>query len=417
MTHITAAEYIPLAWQLPVVLGVAPDTVPGGDILPYKVRIQVVKVFHGLAALREALWLREHTESAIELLQQRVVSVMTLMKATFLKQSLVDFRFVKFHMTLHLTECIERFGSLRYTDSGPGERQHKRLVKPAFRKTSKKKRQVAGELAIAVNTVHTISIMCMRHNITIHDAKPSVPCVARDGFSGQCCTLTELKYTRTISEAVNLPGTGEELCEHFKLGLVAMLLLETGQCSYRDATRQPYNSERGRCLRKIFFNLFHPPVLYKSFNIRVGDSSTTFRASRRFHERPWYDFLCCSVDEGDRGVNKYAARALTFVSLTKKGLHAQSQMLVLVEWYVSAVGGGGGKQKRKRGGEETRDLRSRHPVLPLPYVKLAPEKERYGLINTEAVNGGLWVQEDFEVPGHFWVIMCDDHDEEEIVGA
>lgn len=36
-----------------------------------------------------------------------------------------DCTFPKFHATLHYTQCIERFGSLRLLDSGVGERQHK----------------------------------------------------------------------------------------------------------------------------------------------------------------------------------------------------------------------------------------------------------------------------------------------------
>ena len=317
VSHITGGEYIPLAWQLPVVLGVEPDRVAGGEILPWAVRKKAVKLFHGLASVREALWLKEHSQTAVDLLQQRVVSVMKLMKETFLEQSLCGFRFVKFHMSLHLTECIERFGSLRFTDSGPGERQHKQVVKPAFRRTSKKNKQVAAELAVEINTSHKLNMLVMRHDISVEPAQASAPRVASDGFSGECCTLRELRYTQEISNTANLPV--QDLATHFKRGLVPLLLMETGDCSYVSATTNPPKSAVGRALRRSFYDMFQPPVLFKSFTIQVGDSSTTFRAHRNFHKLPWYDFVCCSVDEGDMGTNMYAARALTFVSLTKKG--------------------------------------------------------------------------------------------------
>ena len=57
-----------------------------------------------------------------------------------------DFRFPKFHLTTHYPDVIREFGSLHTVSSAHGERTHKTEVKPAHRRTSRKKRTAQGEL-------------------------------------------------------------------------------------------------------------------------------------------------------------------------------------------------------------------------------------------------------------------------------
>jgi hypothetical protein len=83
-------------------------------------------------------------------------------------------------------------------------------------------------------------------------------------------------------------------------------------------------------------------------------------------------------------------------------------MFALVEWYVD----GTPPTKKKKSCKQNCDLSIRHNELPLPFVQPADplESPRYGLVVTDCINGGLWVQEDFEQKGKFWVISCDEHD-------
>ena len=393
------------------VLGIGPDPVQDGEILPLEERKKIVKVFLELVSIREALWSPDgHTEREIQALQHRIVSMMVLYKEAFQDYtSSKGFRFPKFHMTTHLTELITRFGSVRWCDSGPGERQHKTVVKPGFRKTSKKKRQVASELVEAVNTKVKLSLTCKKYGITVKQAGDNRQHTPRDGFSGERGTLTSLEFTRDTAAFINLPGELREQSFAFKRGLVVELLLQAG-CDDRVA-HKPADSLEGRKARKEFFRQYHPPVLYSSFSISTGGSSSvTYRASRSFHGRPWHDFLVCSVQEGEEML-EYAARALSFVSLVPRGEDATTggKMFVFVEWFVSALGDN--NKKRKRGAKKTvHDLRAKHPWLPLPYVHLEPvPNRRYDLIDTESVNGGLWVQKAFDSPGNYWVLRCEEH--------
>ena len=91
-------------------------------------------------------------------------------------------------------------------------------------------------------------------------------------------------------------------------------------------------------------------------------------------------------------------------------------MFVLVEWYVFSAGGGNMKKRSNNGMRKNRqpsDLRGKHPKLIFPYIHVVPQlSQLYDLINTETVNCGLWVQVDFEKPGHYWLLMSDDHHRE-----
>ena len=70
--HITASEFIPLCWQMTVVLGVGEDEVKGGKILPKTERLKFVKVFHDLMSLRTDLWQLEHSEKELRELEDRI---------------------------------------------------------------------------------------------------------------------------------------------------------------------------------------------------------------------------------------------------------------------------------------------------------------------------------------------------------
>jgi hypothetical protein len=138
--QITALEYIPLVWQLLIVLGVGPDepTAVGGVILPHDVRLKVVRALYSLVTLREALWKRTHTEEDVKQLSDvRVPQMLKLFKEAFGDSIKSGCAFIKFHMTKHVPGDILRFGSLRHQDSGQGENLHYTTIKRAFRMTAK----------------------------------------------------------------------------------------------------------------------------------------------------------------------------------------------------------------------------------------------------------------------------------------
>jgi hypothetical protein len=73
LTSITAAEFVPLCWQMIAVLGVnEEEELKGGSILPLGWKRKVVKVFYNLITIREELWKKQHSESELEALQERI---------------------------------------------------------------------------------------------------------------------------------------------------------------------------------------------------------------------------------------------------------------------------------------------------------------------------------------------------------
>lgn len=73
LKSITAGEFVPLCWQMIAVLGLSEEGEDkGGLILPYQVKMDVVKVFYDLMTLREELWKEEHYDSELDGLQERI---------------------------------------------------------------------------------------------------------------------------------------------------------------------------------------------------------------------------------------------------------------------------------------------------------------------------------------------------------
>ena len=73
LKSITAAEFVPLCWQMIAVLGVSREgEQKGGLILPYLHKLDVVKVFFDLMTIREELWKERHLESELDALQDRI---------------------------------------------------------------------------------------------------------------------------------------------------------------------------------------------------------------------------------------------------------------------------------------------------------------------------------------------------------
>lgn len=196
---------------------------------------------------------------------------------------------------------------------------------------------------------------------------------------------------------------------------------------------------------------FEFPTLYQELRLGIGcegsqKSNVILRAQPRFQGgQPWYDFVEVVVTEDRDGVPTnahYAAQLLCFVDLSAKQKPARttprrtpwlgggekleehqeeddydcssisdmeelvheetSWMLALVKFYVSALAP---SERDNDPNYKWKDLSNIHKVIPLPLVHEDPNPmARYGLIDTEQIQQGLWTQADFQTPHRLWVL-------------
>lgn len=206
---------------------------------------------------------------------------------------------------------------------------------------------------------------------------------------------------------------------------------------------------------------FEYPTLYQQLRIAIGAegsqrSHITLRAQpQAYGSEPWYDFVEVVVEEDRDGRTvkaHYAAEVVCFVDLVRKKqentcggpasqeqvrgvreskggeyrdeededdcssssdelfdaapddivLEEESSMLAFVKFYVNAL------SNAERGNDQNYrwpDLANFHKSLPFSLVKEDPNQQaRYGLIDTEQIQQGLWVQRDFQDPNRHWVL-------------
>ena len=197
---------------------------------------------------------------------------------------------------------------------------------------------------------------------------------------------------------------------------------------------------------------YEHPTIYQQLRISIGAqgsqrSSIILRAQpHAYGSEPWYDFVEVLVSE-KRGNDPdfkaaYAAQLICFLDITRKARtvsteelaervdgpdsddgddddtsstsssttssHAPSEMasstsmLALVKFHINALTLA---ERRNHPDYVYHDMSITHKTLPFAIVKEDPNpRARYGLIDTEQIQQGLWVQEDFETPGRFWVL-------------
>ena len=91
--------------------------------------------------IHASLWDEKgHTLRQLQVLDDAIISMLDLFKETFGHLSKSECRFLKFHMSLHLTYVATEFGSLRTVDLAFGESAHKG-VKSVYRMTNRKVRE------------------------------------------------------------------------------------------------------------------------------------------------------------------------------------------------------------------------------------------------------------------------------------
>lgn len=218
---------------------------------------------------------------------------------------------------------------------------------------------------------------------------------------------------------------------------------------------------KGRCTEyttDALKNEFEYPTIFQQLRLAIGSegsqkSHMTLRAQpHSYGTEPWYDFAEVIVKE-DRGngniVNAhYAAQLLCFVDLTRKSKlgkttpplsssdeeegeeenkeadeeadsgddeeppsameeeddneEGQSWMLAFVKFHVNAL------RPSERDNDPAytwNDLSVLHKTIPLACVHEDPDPiARYGLIDTEQIQQGLWVQKDYQTPDRLWVL-------------
>lgn len=181
--------------------------------------------------------------------------------------------------------------------------------------------------------------------------------------------------------------------------------------------------------RQVLAKHFRSASIYRKLTLRIAgcERSLLLRAHPSIEGSPWYDFIKVLVQETDddgQDVSRFhVARCMGFVHLRprRSGTQASEQHFVLVQWFVSALTGARGLRRgaildedgadaalRAKHRPYISDLRARHDDLPFSYVHSDPNlAARYGIVDTEAISGALWVSEDPGWPGKFWVITND----------
>ena len=133
LPYLTSGEYRALMYQMIVCLGTE------GGVLPLEQSDRVTAVLWKVVNLHEHLWEREgHTVRELIEIDKEVKEMLTAFKNEFQVYSKSACRFPKFHYTLHLTEVIEEFGSLRVVDTSFGENKNK-VVKKIHMRTNRKR--------------------------------------------------------------------------------------------------------------------------------------------------------------------------------------------------------------------------------------------------------------------------------------
>ncbi len=87
-----------------------------------------------------------HTDESLRELETLTPFVLQNLKDTFQDYQPSNFKFPKFHLTLHYANFIREYGSALSASTSHGERQHKTQVKPLHKRTSRKKRTAQAEM-------------------------------------------------------------------------------------------------------------------------------------------------------------------------------------------------------------------------------------------------------------------------------
>lgn len=181
--YMRAHEYPALMLHLALAIGTGKEE----TLLSLRKKRQVVECLMCVIRLRKNLWVDELKESVLIKLDDFIrmyvycyLSHMVLtysnnrtmqrMKTTFGKYSKSQFRFPKFHLSLHYTDHIKEFGGIKILDSGHGERAHKKGVKRYFFRTSKKKSAAEKELIDVFIATESVKRLATTFNINLHDA-------------------------------------------------------------------------------------------------------------------------------------------------------------------------------------------------------------------------------------------------------
>ena len=152
-------------------------------------------------------------------------------------------------------------------------------------------------------------------------------------------------------------------------------------------------------------------TLYEKLRIKTETSerSLIYHACPNEEHKPWYDSVLYQVcQEDDDGVEQNtffcAGRLMVFVKV--ETVSGESSMMALVHAYCCAPPPPRG-QPYCYDVNDPAALADRN-ILPLARMKFAywnNNKPLLELIDTETISSALWVQEDFDLKGHFWFIQ------------
>ena len=168
-----------------------------------------------------------------------------------------------------------------------------------------------------------------------------------------------------------------------------------------------------------------------------SEGSVIYHANPSIDGRPWLDELLIrfgDVDENGAEIKFHGAgKAMVFVHIKaettevqgveeQKGEEIEAEevtsewesRMVMVHLFCAATGGKRpAHARRKDEGDLVFDMNDElslcgvHPGLTLPRVRAAYKangKPFFALVDTQAIDSGLWCQEDYDLEGLYWLI-------------
>lgn len=117
-----------------------------------------ISLFEKLILLENFFQAESLTQEEVKLMKIYVPLLMDLFKRTIDRKDGMAFKFVKFHLMLHLTDDIIRNGVCQNTSSGPGETRHK----SACKKPAKYTQRIAQKFLRQLGEKYTDSLLIER---------------------------------------------------------------------------------------------------------------------------------------------------------------------------------------------------------------------------------------------------------------
>jgi hypothetical protein len=452
VTGRAAHEFSAIMWQFIVVLG---GDLKDESLLRRENKQRILDCVYKLVELRARLWARDIPESEVVNLESVAIpAALQAMKDAIPSAS--DFRFPKFHLTTHYGHFIREFGSLHAIDSGHGERAQK-IMKKLFKITSRRRKTAMAELGVRVATfdataqlVEAFDVYTRRQLRLKKKHARAEPGQGRHMFKGKAVWVSQATATATDQNGAVFKAAVKALDFPEGKSDTSKLFYELHKLGRAKGVT---DVNRGR---DAFWRNYQDPAVLRELHMEHGTvrkgrrTKMILRAHPRVEFSPWYDFVRVKVPEGGEPeevvdaveeraqveeekevgelddsvegdeedmpaagvvINFYAAELIAFVALWKKGEEhhvTEPRMMAFVRYFKSAL-------PRSLSTVDVEHLEARHIYTKLALIRQDPDAEmRFALVDTEAIAGALWVENNPAISGTKWVLsthLCHGMDE------